>query len=100
MYDAKQIRILIFIIQIDIAMVEEHEYETLEGLDIKAMIKPFYDDVNLRTSQHRVCMELLKGRSIQLAATLRYDVFYSAPCGFGKSLCFVAMATLLQGITV
>ena len=90
--------------QIDIVIVEERIIERSDvvngGVDIEAIIKPFYGDVNLRAAQQRVCMELLKGRHGQSAAKQRYDVFYSAPCGFGKSLCFVALATLFRGITV
>lgn len=93
-------RIFMFAIQIDIVVVDEQKGETIEGVDIETMMKPFYGDINLRTSQQRVCMELLKGRHDQSAAKPRYDVFYAAPCGFGKSLCFVAMATLFRGITV
>lgn len=81
--------------------MEENKYEKMGGLDIEARLKPFYNDIDLRASQQRVCMELLKGRHAH-SATLesRCDVFFSAPCGFGKSLCFVAMATILGGITV
>ena len=69
---------------------------------LEEQLKQHYGDVKLRTSQHRLCYELLKGRHAEFdpASERRYDVFYSAPCGFGKSLCFVAAATMLKGITV
>ena len=78
----------------------EQKCQKFEILDIGERIKPFYGDVNLRASQRRVCMELLNGRHTQSTALPRYDVFFSAPCGFGKSLSFVATAIILGGITV
>lgn len=88
-------------------MVNENSTGTGTGRSqkfIEEQLKQHYGDVNLRTSQHRLCYELLKGRhaefEIEQATKPRYDVFYSAPCGFGKSLCFVAAATILKRITV
>jgi superfamily II DNA helicase RecQ len=87
----------------DIVLVEEQSAvcQTIEGLNIEARVKEIYGDVYLRTSQYRVCMELLSGRHAQTTTAFkRHDVFFSAPCGFGKSLSFVAAATMLGGITV
>jgi superfamily II DNA helicase RecQ len=87
--------------KIDIILAEEHQFPRFEGLSIDARLEPFYGNIKIHTSQQRVCLELLNGRYAQSSKSeLRHDVFFSAPCGFGKSLSFVAVATILGGITV
>ena len=87
--------------KIDIVLVDEHKCQKLDGLDFEAQLEPFYGKIKMRLSQQKVCQELLKGRHAQLATSdIRNDVFYSAPCGYGKSLSFVAVASILGGITV
>lgn len=60
----------------------------------------FYKDIHFNSSQYQVCLELLKGRHPASKGKKRYNIFFSAPCGFGKSLCFVVAAYALGGITV
>jgi hypothetical protein len=45
-------------------------------------------------------MEVLKGRHSISEGPKRNDIFVAAPCGFGKSLCFVISVYALGGITV
>lgn len=87
--------------KIDIILAEEHQFPRFEGLNIDARLESFYGNIKIHSSQQRVCLELLNGRYTQSSKSeLRHDVFFSAPCGFGKSLSFVAVATILGGITV
>lgn len=80
--------------------MDEEQNVVCDKLDeLKQIIAKFYP-FDLHTSQYMVCMELLKGRHYLSQGKMRFDVFFAAPCGFGKSLCFVAVAYALKGITV
>jgi hypothetical protein len=74
------------------------EYEKMN--DLKAILKKINYAMDLRVLQCKVCMEVLKGRHSSFKGTKRNDIFVSAPCGFGKSLCFILSAYALGGITV
>lgn len=72
--------------------------QVLDGIRAKFYDSPF------RSPQYRVCKEILNGRhecgAYPVSIEIRDDIFFVAPCGFGKSLCFVVAANALRGITV
>lgn len=67
-------------------------------------IRSKYYDSPFRPLQYRVLYEIVKGRLpkvTRMARTeVRDDVFFIAPCGYGKSLCFVIASQALGKVTV
>jgi hypothetical protein len=85
---------------VDIVVVDDSP-ETAFYVDASLeQIKARFCDFGFRLSQYKVCIELLKGRHHSSPGIVRHDVFFSAPCGFGKSLCFAVATCALGGITV
>ena len=80
-----------------------HDDQTPADSDLDEIRAKFYDSP-FRSPQFRVCKEILNGRYLcgasPSSSEVRDDIFFVAPCGFGKSLCFVVAAHALGGITV
>lgn len=87
-------------VQIDIVVLDEDpEKKCIVDSSLECIKSQFYS-FGFRSCQYQVCMELLKGRHHSSPGMMRHDVFFSAPCGYGKSLCFVVAAYALGGLTV
>jgi hypothetical protein len=85
--------------QIDVFVVHD-TYKKIQVDPLLENIKSQFFNFGFHSSQYQVCMELLKGRNPASNEKRRNDVFFSAPCGCGKSLCFVVSAYALGGVTV
>jgi superfamily II DNA helicase RecQ len=66
--------------------------------------KEFYQDISLRALQGQVYKEIVRDRNANgnspCTKRTRDDVFFTARCGYGKTLCFVLASQFLKGITV
>lgn len=85
---------------IDVFIFDDDMGKKFQVNHILENIKNRFYKVDFHSSQYHVCLEVLKGRHPASEGKMRNDVFFSAPCGFGKSLCFVVAAYALGGITV
>ena len=87
--------------KIDVRVLDDDVNKTfMIDSSLERIKSQFYKDIGFNSSQYQVCLELLKGRHPASKGKKRHDIFFSAPCGFGKSLCFVVAAYALGGITV
>jgi hypothetical protein len=86
--------------KIEVFVVDDDTNKKLQVNELLENVKSQFYNFGFRSSQYQVCMELLKGRHPRIEGKMRSDVFFSAPCGFGKSLCFVVSAYTLGRITV